>query len=60
MEQNQALSQPLRTLRGISDKRQALFEAMGISCLYDLICHFPRLYENRGNMTTVKDAPPGQ
>ena len=47
-------------LHGISDKREKLFEQMGIRNLYDLVCHFPRLYENRGNLSAVQALSHGQ
>ena len=41
------LSDPITILRGVGPAKQKLFEALNIFTLGDLICHFPRGYEDR-------------
>ena len=41
------LSDPITLLRGVGPAKQKLFEALNIFTLGDLICHFPRGYEDR-------------
>ena len=41
------LSDPITLLRGVGPAKQKLFQALNIFTLGDLICHFPRGYEDR-------------
>ena len=46
---------PLIALKGISDKRAALFADMGIYNQIDLLFFFPRAYENWADFTNIAD-----
>lgn len=48
---------PITTLPGIGPARAAAFARLGIETLGDLIRHYPRGYENRGNVTTLAASP---
>ena len=45
-------------LPGISTVREKSFASLGIETLGDLICHFPRAYQNRQNIKLLQDADP--
>ena len=47
------LSDPVSVLRGIGPAKQKLFEALNIFTLGDLICHFPRGYEDRTKLVEI-------
>ena len=47
------LSDPISMLRGIGPAKQKLFAALNIFTLEDLICHFPRGYEDRTRLVTI-------
>ena len=47
------LSDPITILKGIGSARAALFAALNIHTLQDLICHFPRGYEDRTRLVTI-------
>ena len=47
------LSDPITILKGIGPAKAKLFEHLNIFTLEDLICHFPRSYEDRTQLTTV-------
>ena len=47
------LSDPISMLRGIGPAKQKLFAALNIFTLEDLICHFPRGYEDRTQLVTI-------
>ena len=47
------LSDPISILRGIGPAKQKLFAALNIFTLEDLICHFPRGYEDRTQLVTI-------
>ena len=49
---------PLTVLYGISDSRAALFEKLDIKTIDDLVRHYPRTYENRGDVKTVSELSP--
>ena len=55
------LSTPVIKLSGIGKSRAEKLEKLGISTIRDLIYHFPRAYENRGDVRTLgmhdTDAP---
>ena len=50
----------VKDLYGVGDKRAAAFMKLGISNVYDLLFHFPRAYENRGNVKNVCDVSDGE
>ncbi len=47
------LSDPITLLKGIGPTRAAQFAALNIHTLGDLICHFPRGYEDRTQLVTI-------
>ena len=47
------LSDPITVLKGVGPARAAQFAQLGIFTLEDLICHFPRAYEDRTKLLTV-------
>ncbi len=49
------LSDPITFLQGIGPKKAKLFEKLGIYTLQDLICHFPRAYEDRTKVGKIND-----
>ncbi len=55
------LSDPITVLKGVGPTRAKQFAALGIFTLEDLICHFPRAYEDRTRLLTISqlevDAP---
>ena len=49
------LSDPITMLRGIGPAKAKLFQALNIFTLEDLICHFPRGYEDRTKLVQLCD-----
>ena len=47
------LSDPITILRGVGPTKAKQFAALNIFTLEDLICHFPRAYEDRTRLVTV-------
>ena len=47
------LSDPITILKGIGPTRAKQFENLNIFTLEDLICHFPRGYEDRTQLVTI-------
>ena len=47
------LSDPITILKGIGPSKAAQFAALNIRTLQDLICHFPRGYEDRTRLVTI-------
>ena len=54
------LSDSVRFLKGVGEKRAILLEKLGIFTVGDLLHYYPRAYENRGNVVTIEEAPLGQ
>ena len=52
------LNDPITVLRGIGPGKAKLFENLNIFTLRDLICHFPRGYEDRTVMAQIADLQP--
>ena len=52
------LSDPITTLRGIGPAKAKLFAALNIFTLGDLICHFPRGYEDRTKLVPICQLAP--
>ena len=52
-------SSPITDLPGVGKVRAAAFARIGIFTLRDLVYHFPRSYENRGNVHLLKDGVDG-
>ncbi len=53
------LNASIRTLKGVGEKRAALYEKLGIRTLADLIGHYPRGYEDWSRPLRVSEAQPG-
>ena len=51
------LSKSVGTLYGVGPAKRAAYEKMGVRTLADLLYHFPRAYENRGDVHLLADAP---
>ena len=47
------LSDPITILKGVGPTKAKQFAALNIFTLRDLICHFPRGYEDRTKLTTI-------
>ena len=54
------LNSQLNILPGIGEKKAALFNKIGIQCVWDLLYTFPHRYENRSVFESIADAAPGQ
>ena len=48
------LSDPITVLKGIGPSKAKLFENLNIFTLRDLICHFPRGYEDRTKLVPIE------
>ena len=48
------LTDPITILKGIGPSKAKLFANLNIFTLQDLICHFPRGYEDRTKLTTIE------
>ena len=53
------LNASIRTLKGVGEKRAALYEKMGVRTLWDLLCHYPRGYEDWSAPKLISDAEAG-
>ena len=49
------LTDPITLLKGIGPAKQKQFAALNIHTLEDLICHFPRYYEDRTRLLTIAE-----
>ena len=47
------LSDPITILKGVGPAKAKQFAALNIHTLQDLICHFPRAYEDRTKLVTI-------
>ncbi len=54
------LSDPISILQGIGPARVRLFANLNIVTLQDLICHFPRAYDDRTRLVTISQLEPDQ
>jgi len=52
------LSDPITILKGIGPTKAKQFAALNIFTLEDLICHFPRGYEDRTRLVTIEKLEP--
>lgn len=53
------LQSPLTDLPGVGKVRAEAFARLGVFCVRDLLYHFPRAYENRGDIRPVSSATDG-
>jgi len=51
------LNDKIGTLHGVGPAKVAAYDKLGLHTLGDLLYHFPRAYENRGDVHLLKDAP---
>lgn len=58
--QTKTLDSPVSVLSGVGPARVKALAAMGVTTLRDLIYHFPRSYENRGEISLLSDALDGE
>lgn len=56
MDKKDMLSSPVTALSGVGKTKAAAYERLGIRNLSDLINHYPRAYENRGDIKTLFEA----
>ena len=49
-------SSPITAISGVGEKRAALFAALGVFTVGDLLRFFPRAYQNRGDVKTLCEA----
>lgn len=54
------LSAPVSSLSGVGPKRALLLANFGVSAAGDLLWVFPRRYEDRRNLSKIKDLVPGR
>ena len=52
------LTDPITILKGIGPAKARLFAQLGIETLGDLICHFPRGYEDRTRLVPISQLQP--
>ena len=52
------LTDPVTILKGVGPAKAKQFAALGIETLEDLICHFPRGYEDRTRILTISQLEP--
>ena len=57
---NDLLYSELRWLKGIGESRAKQFEKLGLRTVEDLLFFFPRKYENWAEVTSIREANPGQ
>lgn len=51
---------PVKSLYGVGEKRAASFAKIGVETVGDIIYHFPRGYENRGNVKNIDEVEDGE
>ena len=51
------MSKSISTLRGVGPAKAAAYAKLGIRTTTDLLYHFPRSYENRGDVFFLREAP---
>ena len=50
------LNAPITAMRGVGGARAASLASLGIESVYDLLHHYPRGYQHRGNVCSVAEA----
>ena len=50
----------IRALKGVGEKRAALYEKLGIATVMDLLEHYPRAYEDWSRPHLISEATPGE
>lgn len=59
-EEKKGIYSPITSLYGVGAKRAESFAKLGIENVGELVYHFPRAYENRGNVKTLAQAVDGE
>lgn len=59
MSNEKNIGSPIRYIKGVGEKREALFNKIGIFNVEDLIHYFPREYEDRRQIYTVSQLSDG-
>ena len=54
------LSAPITTLSGVGTARRVAYEKLGIETVQDLLYHFPRAFEHRGDVRLLKQTVAGE
>jgi len=54
------LKKEIQFLKGVGPKRAEAFESLGIKTLMDLVNYYPRTYEDRSVIKTIKEIIPGE
>ncbi|MBE6586544.1 MAG: ATP-dependent DNA helicase RecG [Ruminococcaceae bacterium] len=57
---NPYLSAPITTLSGVGEARRKAYARLGVRTVRDLLYHFPRAFENRGDIRLLSDVQPGE
>ena len=60
MRQCFTLRAPVTVLQGVGEKKAQAFARLGIETLGDLLCHFPRDYEDRSHVLPIAAVPAGE
>ncbi len=53
-------NRPIRYLKGVGEAREKKLAKLGIYTVKDLICYFPRRYEDRGNVKNIVELCDGE
>ncbi len=56
----ETLSRPIQYLKGVGEKRAALFARLGVRTVADLLHLYPHRYEDWSQIVPIAAAPPGQ
>ncbi len=51
---------PIQYVKGVGEKRAALFHRLGVHTVYDLLHLYPRQYEDWSRVVAIADAPIGE
>ncbi len=51
---------PITKIKGIGEKKAALFKKLGVTSVGDLISYYPRTYDNWADVTPIADVQPGE
>lgn len=54
-DSSEGLSTPVAYIKGIGDKRAALFQKLGVYTAGDMVFFYPRTYEDRRKVTAIMD-----
>ena len=57
---NLCLSAPITALSGVGEARKKAYARLNIHTVRDLLYHFPRAFENRGDIRLLEDIRPGE